>query len=101
MFEFNDAYIGVVAGGMSDADTLSLFQDAFGEMGVEVAKRLRRVDGDLVLEWDSEGPFVYLTEDQFLAEFGDLESPASYRISQAFIHSSHDASKAFEEVVQG
>lgn len=96
MFEFNDEYIGVVAGGHSDDDTLSLFQEALEEMAAEIQKRMP--DG-VVVQWDADGPYVEMTDEMMRAEYG-IDQPASPQITQKFIQARRDATKAFEEVMQ-
>jgi|SRR5881394_3618729 hypothetical protein len=95
MFEFNDEYIGVVAGGLSDEDTLSLFQMAFEEMAWEIEQQMPE---GVEVHWDKTGPYVDLDDEAKSKEFG-LDRPASPRLTQGFLHSRTAAEKAFVQVV--
>lgn len=95
MFEFNDAYIGIVAGGQSDEDTLSLLQTGFEEMASELQSRLPEGHE---LEWDEDGPYVELDEDEMRSEYG-IDQAANPVVTQAFIQSRREAAQAFSEVV--
>lgn len=95
MFEFNDEYIGVVAGGLNDEDTLSLFQMAFEEMAWELQEKMPK--GVEVL-WDENGPYVDLDDEARAKEYG-LDRPASPRLTQGFIQGRQAAEKAFIQVV--
>lgn len=95
MFEFNDEYIGVVAGGHSDEDTLSLFQTAFEEMASEIQERMP--DG-VTVRWGSDGPYVELDDEGMRREYG-IDRPAQPVLTQGFIQARQDAEKAFVQVV--
>jgi hypothetical protein len=95
MFEFNDAYIGVVAGGHSDEDTLSLFQMAFEEMALEIQERM---PDDAVVRWSNDGPYVELDDEGVRQEYG-IDRAAQPLITQGFIQARQNAEKAFVQVV--
>lgn len=98
LFTFNDAYISAVAGGASDEDTIDLFAEAFEEMGKEVRENLPQT---LVFDWDEDGPYVTLSQQQMDEEFGTDEEAGNGNIRRGFLRSVLPASKAFAEVIHG
>jgi hypothetical protein len=100
MFGFNDAYIGVVAGGLSDEDTLSLFQEAFEEMDREFQVRVDRLPGNKAVAWDDDGPYVDLDGEEVDREYGTEDQMAAPAYRPAFIQARFDAERAFQEVLQ-
>lgn len=101
LFEFNDAFIGAMAGGLDDADAMGLIEDGLQGMGNEVARSIESTYGeDLPVSIDGNEITVWLDDAAAAEEFGDGQGamPAQ-RVSSGVERARTAAERSFEGVL--
>jgi hypothetical protein len=100
LFKFNDAFIAAVCAGMSDEDTLGMFQVALGAGQEAISEALHDTVGEEVpLVWDGQHLCAQLDADEAEREFGSLQQKARPVYGQGFARSAQEAKSAIEKVL--
>lgn len=100
LFTFNDEFIAAVAGGLTDDDVRSLFQEALDAGASEIVDSVARTVKDPSQPyWDDEGLVFDLSASQAGAEFGTDERPTAPAFRQGVVQAAGLAKRAMEKVL--
>lgn len=100
LFTFSDEYIAAACGGLTDDDTLCIFQTALDAGADEVVQSVCSVTGtEPDLEWNEDGLVININQEQADAEFGtDVVEPQP-RFRKGVTSAIPDATRAIEGVL--